>query len=136
MVGGVRANPRDFYRYINSQKKDRQGIPPLKKSDGSGAEESDPERAEELIGQFNDAFNKTEYKEVPLTERLAPFMDNIVVSSERVIKVDTFILDLKKKAFDTPPHELLQSKLFCYGIGVKTEMDRFLSLLQKTTSCC
>ena len=42
--------------------------------------------SEELIGQFNDAFNKTEYKEVPLTERLTPFMDNIVVSSEGVIK--------------------------------------------------
>ena len=31
LVGDVKANPRDFYRYINSQKKDNQGIPPLKK---------------------------------------------------------------------------------------------------------
>lgn len=30
LVGAVKANPRDFYRYINSKKKDRQGIPPLK----------------------------------------------------------------------------------------------------------
>ena len=30
LVGDVKANPRDFYRYINSQKKDTQGIPPLK----------------------------------------------------------------------------------------------------------
>ena len=29
LVGDVKANPRDFYRYINSQKKDTQGIPPL-----------------------------------------------------------------------------------------------------------
>ena len=28
LVGDVKANPRDFYRYINSQKKDTQGIPP------------------------------------------------------------------------------------------------------------
>ena len=28
LVGDVKANPRDLYRYINSQKKDTQGIPP------------------------------------------------------------------------------------------------------------
>ena len=31
LVGDVKANPRDFYCYINSQKKDTQGIPPLEK---------------------------------------------------------------------------------------------------------
>ena len=34
-------------------------------------------------------------------------------------QVDTFILDLEK-AFDAPPHELLRSKLFSYGIVGKT----------------
>ena len=34
-------------------------------------------------------------------------------------QVDTFILDFEK-GFDTPPHELLKSKLFSYGIGRKT----------------
>ena len=34
-------------------------------------------------------------------------------------QVDIFILDFEK-AFDTPPHELLKSKLFSYGIGGKT----------------
>ena len=36
LVGDVKANPRDFYRYINSQKKDTQGIPPLKRKNGKG----------------------------------------------------------------------------------------------------
>ena len=34
-------------------------------------------------------------------------------------QLDTFILDFEK-AFDIPPHELLKSKLFSYGIGGKT----------------
>ena len=42
-------------------------------------------------------------------------------------QVDTFILDFEK-AFDTPPHELLKSKLFSYGIDGKTLkwIDSFL----------
>ena len=34
-------------------------------------------------------------------------------------QVDTFILGFEK-AFGTPPHEFLKSKLFSYGIGGKT----------------
>ena len=54
---------------------------------GNGVVELDSERAEELIGLFSDAFNKTEYNEVPLNRRSAPFMDSIVVSTEGVIKL-------------------------------------------------
>ena len=36
LVGDIKANPRDFYRYINGQKKDTQGIPPLKRRNGNG----------------------------------------------------------------------------------------------------
>ena len=48
LVGDVKANPRDFYRYINSQKKDNQGIPPLKRKNGKGFAQSDLEKAEEF----------------------------------------------------------------------------------------
>ena len=61
LVGDVKANPRDFYRYINSQKKDTQGIPPLKKRNGSGIAQSEFEKAEEFNGQFSVVFTKSEY---------------------------------------------------------------------------
>ena len=195
----MKANPRDFYRYINSQKKDTQGIPPLKKRQGSGLAQSDFEKASEFNGQFTDVFTKSEHSQVPLLDRSAPFMEDIVVTKEGVTKllkglnpskalgpdelhprvlkelatelgpvfvhlfqqsidkgeipkewslanicplfkkgdrsqgqVDTFILDFEK-AFDTPPHELLKSKLFSYGIGGKTMkwIDAFLCFRQQ-----
>ena len=55
LVGDVKTNPKDFYRYINSQKKDAQGIPPLKKRNGGGVAQSESEKAAEFNGQFTDA---------------------------------------------------------------------------------
>ena len=66
LVGDVKANPKDFYQYINSQKKDAQGIPPLKKRNGSGVAQSESEKAAEFNGQFTDVFTKSEYSQVPL----------------------------------------------------------------------
>ena len=48
LVGDVKAIPKDFYRYINSQKKDAQGIPPLKKRNGGGVAQSESEKAAEF----------------------------------------------------------------------------------------
>ena len=59
LVGDIKANPRDFYRYINSQKKDIQGTPPLKRRNGKGVAQSDLEMAEEFNSQFMDVFNKS-----------------------------------------------------------------------------
>ena len=87
LVGDIKANPRDFYRYINSHKKDTQGIPPLKRRNGSGLAESELEQAEEFNGQFMDVFNKSEYTQVPLPNRSAPFLKEIHVSAEGVTKL-------------------------------------------------
>ena len=35
LVADIKTNPRDFYRYINGQKKDVQGIPSLKRRNGN-----------------------------------------------------------------------------------------------------
>ena len=87
LVCDVKANPRDFYRYIHSQKKDTQGIPPLKRKNGKGVAQSDLEKAEEFNGQFTDVFNKNEHTQVPLLDRSAPFMNDIAVSKDKVIKL-------------------------------------------------
>ena len=87
LVGDVKANPRDFYRYINSQKKDNQGIPPLKRRGGTGITASEIEQDEEFNGQFTDVFNKSDHSGVPFLSRSAPFMDDIVVSNEGVTKL-------------------------------------------------
>ena len=59
LVGDVKANARDFYRYINSKKKkDILGIASLKRKNGKGVAQSDLEKTEEFNGQFMDVFNK------------------------------------------------------------------------------
>ena len=87
LVGDVKANPKDFYRYINSQKKDAKGIPPLKKRNGGGVAQSESEKAAEFNGQFPDMITKSEYSHVPLLDRSAPFMEDIVVTKEGVTKL-------------------------------------------------
>ena len=87
LVGDIKANHKDFYRYINSQKKDAQGITPLKKRNGCGVAQSEPEKAAEFNGQFTDVFTKSEYSQVPLQDRSAPFIEDIVVTKEGVTKL-------------------------------------------------
>ena len=67
--------------------KDTQGIPPLKRKNGKGVAQSDLEKAEEFNGQFTDVFNKNEHTQVPLLDRSAPFMNDIAVSKDGVIKL-------------------------------------------------
>ena len=59
----------------------------MKKRNGSGLSESDFEKAGELNGQFTDVFTKNGHSQVPLLNRKAPFMEDIVVSKEGVTKL-------------------------------------------------
>ena len=81
-----------------------------------------------LLSNRQHAFRKTHSCETQLTMVIndwAKILDNGG-------QVDTFILDFEK-AFDTPPHELLKSKLFGCGIGGKTLkwIDSFLCYRQQ-----
>ena len=83
LVVYVKANPRDIYRYINSQRKDTQDIRHSKKEKyGSGIAPLDFEKAEEFNGQFTDVFTKMVHNQVPLLDRSSPFKDEIVVTKE------------------------------------------------------
>ena len=59
----------------------------MKKKNGSGIAQSDFEKAEEFNGQFTDVFTKMVHNQVPLLDRFAPFMDEIVVTKEGVTKL-------------------------------------------------
>ena len=59
----------------------------MKKRQGSGLAQSDFEKAIELNGQFTDVFTKIEHSQVPLLDRSAPFMEDIVVTKEGVTKL-------------------------------------------------
>ena len=81
-----------------------------------------------LLSDMQHAFRKRHSCETQLTTVIndwAKILDNKG-------QVDTFILDFEK-AFDTPRHELLKSKLFSYGIGGKTLkwIDSFLCFRQQ-----
>ena len=54
---------------------------------GGGVAQSDVEKADEFNGQFTDVFTKTEHSQVPLLDRSAPFMEEIVVTKEGVTKL-------------------------------------------------
>ena len=85
LVGDIKANPRDFYRYIYGQKEEPQGIQPLKRRNGNGVAKSELEQADEFNGQFTDVFNKN--SQVPLPNRSAPFVNDIVVSAAALTKL-------------------------------------------------
>ena len=59
----------------------------MKKRQGSGLVQSDFEKASEFKGQFTDVFTKSEHSHVPLLDRSAPFMEDIVVTKEGVTKL-------------------------------------------------
>ena len=57
------------------------------RKNGKGVAQSDLEKAEEFNCKFTDVFNKNEHTQVPFLDRSAPFMNDIVVSKNGVIKL-------------------------------------------------
>ena len=53
----------------------------------SGVAQSESEKAAEFNLQFTDVFTKSEQNQVPLLDKSAPFMEDIVVTKEGVTKL-------------------------------------------------
>ena len=68
-----------------------------------------------LLSDTQPTFRKRHSSETQLNT----VINDWAVILDNCLQVDTFILDFEK-AFDIPPHELLKSKLFGCGIGMKT----------------
>ena len=51
---------------------------PLKKRNGGGVAQSESEKAAEFNGQFTDVFTNSEYSQVSLLDRSAPFLEGSV----------------------------------------------------------
>ena len=59
----------------------------MKRKNGKGVALSDLEKAAEFNSQFTDVVNKNEHTQVPLLDRSALFMDDIVIYKDGVIKL-------------------------------------------------
>ena len=81
-----------------------------------------------LLSDKQHAFRKWHSCETQLTT----VIDDWAKILDNQGQVDTFILGFEK-AFDTPPLELLKSKLFSYGVGGKPMkwIDAFLCFRQQ-----
>ena len=82
----LRLIPRTFTGTSIVRKRTPRVFPPLKKRNGGGGAQSESEKAAEFNGQFTDVFTKSEYSQVPLLDRPAPFMEDIV-TKEGVTKL-------------------------------------------------
>ena len=86
MVGDVHQDPKPFWKYINSQRKDQPGIPPLKSKTGNIAE-TDYDKAETLNAQFTSVFTQTTYDQVPFYPSSTPKMKDIKIDPEGIQKL-------------------------------------------------
>ena len=134
LVGDIKANLRDFYLYINSQKKDTQGIPPLQRRNGSGLAESELDQVEEINSQFTDVLNKRGHNQVPLPNRSAPFMDDIDVSAEGVTKLLKCLNPSKALGLDELHPSVLKELASDLGPILHTSSNNLLTLVKSLSN--
>ena len=99
LIGDIKQDSKPFWKYINSQKADKQGIPTLVTKDNKSAE-TDAQKAEALNDQFTSVFTKTEYESVPLEKDQTKEMPAITITVKGVEKILKGINPSKAKGPD------------------------------------
>ena len=105
VIGDIQTNPKPFWNYIRSQRKDNQVMLPLKTPAGTTVD-SDYEKAE-LNAQFQNHWSHEDTNSVPFLRNITPGIGNIVVTTNGLIKL---VKDLKQSKSAGPdeihPHVL------------------------------
>ena len=86
LVGTVKANPH-FLSVPKYSEKRHPRYSPLINRNGSGVAQSESENAAEFNDHFIYKFTKSEHNQVPLLDRSAPLMEDIVVTKIGVTKI-------------------------------------------------
>ena len=79
VIGDIQTNPKPFWNYIRSQRKDNQVMSPLITPAGTTVD-SDYEKAETLNSLTEDL------NSVPFLQKTTPSIGNIVVTTNGIIK--------------------------------------------------
>ena len=88
VIGDIQTNPKPFWNYIRSQRKDNQDMPPLKTPAGTTVD-SDPEKAEALNAQFQNNWSHGDLNSVPFLQKTTLGIKNIVVTTNGIIRLLT-----------------------------------------------
>ena len=108
-IEDIQTNPKPFWNYIRSQRKDNQVMPPLKTPAGTTVD-SNYERAEALNVHFQSHWSHEDTNSVPFLRNFTPGIGNIVVTTNGIIKL---LKDLKPSKSAGPdeihPHVLKES---------------------------
>ena len=80
LIGDIKKDSKPFWKNINNQKADKQGIPPLLTKDNKSAE-TDKDKAETLNQQFTSVFTRSEHDSIPYQQPTTESMSKIIVRS-------------------------------------------------------
>ena len=100
VIRDIQTNPKPFWKYRRSQRKDNQDMPTLKMPAGTTVD-SDHEKAEALNTQFQNNWSHEDLNSIPFLRKTTPGIKNIVVTTNGIIRL---VNDLKETSAQVAPY--------------------------------